>query len=94
MIFIPYSHVDERWCKELRTMATPLKKYGGVRVVSDKDVPTGADWRLTIQKFLVGAEIAVLLVSRHFLDSEFIMNVDILSPRRYRSRIDSGCATY
>ena len=58
-------------------MAAPLSKYGGLRPLSDLDIGAGADWRKSIKEFLEKAEIAVLLVSRHFLNSDFIMNEEV-----------------
>lgn len=88
MIFVAYSHRDEAWLNELRTMAAPLRKYGGLQPFSDKDIKTGADWRQAIKKFLDNAAIAVLLVSRHFLDSQFIIDEEL--PEILRAREGRG----
>src|ERR1035441_2826008 len=77
MIFVAYSHKDEKWLTELEIMAAPLKKYGGLKPYSDKDIKTGADWRKSIDALLKNAAVAVLLVSRHFLNSSFIMDVEL-----------------
>jgi len=87
MIFVAYSRQDKKWLDELCTMAAPLKKYGGLRPYSDKDIKPGQDWRPEIDKFLGEAAVAVLLVSRHFLASKFIMEVElpaILKARKAR----------
>lgn len=87
MIFVAYSHKDAKWLNELEIMAAPLKKYGGLRPLSDKDIKTGADWRKSIDSLLNNAAVAVLLVSRHFLNSSFIMDVElpaILKARKNR----------
>lgn len=75
MVFISYSHRDKKWCDELLTMAAPLIK-SGIPVFSDSDVAAGESWSLEIQKALDDSVVAVLLVSRHFLHSSFIMNVE------------------
>ena len=77
MIFVAYSHVDMEWCDDLLTMAAPLTRYGGLQIFSDTDIAAGALWRSTIQKSLDKATVAVLLVSRHFLESKFIMDVEL-----------------
>lgn len=87
MIFLSYSHRDSKWSEDLLAMAAPLQKYGGITVWSDADIAAGSKWRSTIQNSLDKAAVAVLLVSRHFLKSEFIMNVevpDILNARAKR----------
>jgi hypothetical protein len=58
-------------------MAGPLKKYGGLRPMSDKEIKAGEDWRTRIDVMLNEAEVAVLFVSRHFLDSQFIIDVEL-----------------
>jgi|SRR5579862_1869342 len=88
MIFVAYSHQDEKWLNELEIMAAPLKKYGGLRPSSDKDIKPGEDWRNRISDLLRNAAIAVLLVSRHFLKSDFIMTVEL--PEILKARKDRG----
>jgi len=58
-------------------MAAPLTKYGGMQVFSDTDIAAGALWRSTIQKSLDKSTVVVLLVSRHFLKSPFITDVEL-----------------
>lgn len=88
MIFVAYSHKDEKWLTELDIMAAPLKKYGGLRPFSDKDIKPGEDWRSRITVLLKSAAVAVLLVSRHFLSSNFIMNVEL--PEILKARKERG----
>src|ERR1051326_8121963 len=77
MIFVSYSQVDAKYCQDLLTMAAPLTKYGGMQIFSDADIAAGASWPSTIQKSLDKASVAVLLVSRHFLRSRFIMDIEL-----------------
>jgi len=69
-------------------MTAPLQKYGGITVWSDADIAAGSNWPSTIQKSLDKAAVAVLLVSRHFLRSPFIMNVEV--PYILRAREKRG----
>jgi hypothetical protein len=77
MIFVSYSHADAKWCQDFLTMAAPLTKYGGMQVFSDTDITAGTLWRSTIQKSLEMSTVVVLLVSRHFLKSPFITDVEL-----------------
>src|ERR1700682_4984241 len=77
MIFVSYSQIDAKWCQDLLTMAAPLTRYEGVQIFSDAEIAAGASWPPTIQKALDKASVAVLLVSRHFLASRFIMDVEL-----------------
>ena len=76
MIFISYSHVDAKWCNDLQTMAAPLKNYD-IQVFSDAGIAPGASWPSTIQESLDKATVAVLLVSRHFLEARFIKDIEL-----------------
>lgn len=71
-------------------MAAPLTKFGGMQVFSDSDIAAGASWPSTIQKALDKAVVAVLLVSRHFLKSSFIMDVEV--PYVLKARTTRGLA--
>jgi len=77
MIFVSYSHRDSKWSEDLLTMAAPLQRYGGISVWSDADIAAGSKWRATIGNSLDKAAVAVLLVSRHFLKSKFIMEIEL-----------------
>lgn len=70
--FISYSHRDKRWLDELDLMIRPLVDEAGLSVWSDKDILPGSDWRGAIEKALNEATVAILLVSKYFLASDFI----------------------
>jgi hypothetical protein len=90
MIFVSYSHADAKSCQDFLTMAAPLTKYGGMQVFSDTDIAAGALWRSTIQKSLDMSTVVVLLVSRHFLKSSFITDVEL--PYILKARNSRGLA--
>jgi hypothetical protein len=51
----------------------PYLRSGSVNAWSDTQIQPGKQWQKEIQKALASAKIAILLVSPHFLDSEFIV---------------------
>jgi hypothetical protein len=59
-----------------------------MRTFSDADIGTGASWRSNILKSLDEASVAVLLVSPYFLNSAFIMDVEL--PRILKARRERG----
>jgi hypothetical protein len=49
----------------------------GVELWSDKRVTTGQLWDAEIREKIAGSQIALVLVSQAFLDSEYCTNVEI-----------------
>jgi adenylate cyclase len=71
-VFISYSHKDKKWLDMLKMHLKPYLRSGSVSAWSDTQIQPGKQWQKEIQKALASAKIAILLVSPHFLDSEFI----------------------
>lgn len=76
-IFISYSHKDKRWLQKLHLFFAPLIRQEKIHFWSDSQIIPGATWREEIQDALKNAKIALLLVSPHFLASDFIAKYEL-----------------
>ena len=78
-MFISYNHVDRVWVERLRRMMAPMLRDSGqiLRLWDDNLIKPGAKWRDEIETALAQAEVALMLVSDHFLASEFVMGQEV-----------------
>ncbi|MCC6795798.1 MAG: TIR domain-containing protein [Candidatus Hydrogenedentes bacterium] len=89
-IFVSYSHDDARWFADDKLMPRLIKSLEiiGAEVWYDHRRLGGGDpWKQEIVDAIKKAHIAILLVSRNFLNSDFIREIEI--PRIER-RFDQG----
>ena len=78
-VFISYSHADRKWMELLSRMIRPLVRKGAIDLWMDSRIQTGSDWHREIDAALARAAVAVLLVSDHFLASDFIHGEELPS---------------
>jgi hypothetical protein len=72
MIFVSYSHPDEKWRQQFEMMSKPLSRAEGIKFWSDQDMKAG-EWEPQLERAMKGAVAAVLLISGNFLASDYIM---------------------
>ncbi len=85
-IFISYSHKDEKYKDELLKMIKPLIYKRVFDIWHDRMIDAGDNWNEEIERELRVCHVAILLVSKDFLDSRYIFEQELtilLQRRQY-----------
>lgn len=88
ILFLSYSHKDEADKEALVTHLRVLQSTGMIDLWVDDRIGAGTDWLVEIEKAINQAQVAILLVTAHFLTSNFILYEEI--PRLLKRRRDEG----
>lgn len=92
IVFISYSHKDEKQKEELLTQLGVLMYANLIEVWSDDRIEVGSNWKDEISKAINRAQVAILLISANFLTSEFIKHWEI--PELLKRRDRGGLIIY
>lgn len=76
-LFISYAHEDDAHRAALVEHLAPLLGAGVFTLWHDRRLTGGQDWAGQIDRHLAAADIVLLLVSRHFLASEYCKGVEV-----------------
>jgi len=86
LIVISYAHADEpekpaegevKWLSFVTGYLKPAIKHGAVDLWLDRLMPGGANWEPEIDQKLRACDIFILLVSRHSLSSDYVVDKEI-----------------
>ena len=70
VVFISYSHKDEREKDKLLAHLGILRHAGLIGLWSDDQIGAGVDWEQKIREAMAQAQVAILLISANFLNSD------------------------
>lgn len=76
-VFLSYAHKDEDIKEELDNHLSALKRSDKISTWNDRELPAGAEWDKTIKAELENADIVLLLISKDFIKSDYIWNIEI-----------------
>ncbi len=95
LIVISYAHADEpedpaegeiKWLSFVTGYLRPAIKHGAVELWIDRLMPGGADWEREIEQKLRACDIFILLVSRHSLSSDYVVDKEIAIVRERQAK--------
>ncbi len=77
LVFISYSHKDEKEKKALLSHLGMLKSAGLFEVWFDDQIGAGDNWVHEIQQVIKRANLAILLISANYLNTDFILTQQV-----------------
>lgn len=75
-IFVSYSHTDKEYLPLIQSVIATLNKEYQVAYFDDTYLQAGVEWERTIRNSLENASVAILLVSKGFLGSTYINEIE------------------
>ena len=87
-VFISYSKKDMAWRERVQAFLETLETWGDAEVWADDRIDAGEDWYQEIQKAIDRSAVAVLILTKDFLRTEFIAKQEV--PELLRRREELG----
>lgn len=76
-VFFSYSHKDEPFRDELEIHLSPLKRSRLISTWHDRKIGAGDEWAGQIDDRLQEADLILLLVSAHFIASDYCYDLEM-----------------
>lgn len=76
-VFISYSRRDKAWLQRIRTALQPVERTNRIQVWTDINIEAGLQWDAELRRKMSVCDIAILLVSPDFLQSEYVTKVEL-----------------
>jgi hypothetical protein len=77
IMFISYSHRDEKLREELETHLSILRRQGTIAAWNDRKIAAGQEWKGEIDRNLELAQIILLLISPSFVASDYCYDIEM-----------------
>jgi tetratricopeptide (TPR) repeat protein len=77
LVFVSYSHKDERWKERLRAHLGVLEQEDQIVIWDDRQIEPSAEWYDKIKEIMAKAAVAVCLISADYLSSRFCTKEEI-----------------
>jgi len=75
-IFFSYAHEDEELMNDVRRQLVIHERNGRILKWHDRQIPPGSEWRNHIDHRLNKAQIILLFVSPHFIESRYCYEIE------------------
>jgi uncharacterized protein YegL len=85
-IFFCYARKDQEILKDLKMYLMPLQRLDFIDVWHDADISPGTAWEEEIRKHLDTADIILLLISPHFMASEYCYSMEMMRAMERHAR--------
>jgi len=89
-VFFSYSRVDKVLRDKLQTHLSPLKRQDLIAFWHDRNISAGSKWKEQIDNHIQTADIILLLISPHFIESEYCYETE-LPLAMERHELDKTC---
>jgi len=77
VVFVSYSREDANWRDWFVGMLAPVARQHRLEVWTDQREVVGYQWRPQLERAITRSRLALLLVSRPFLASQFIIDTEL-----------------
>src|SRR5689334_214323 len=91
-VFISYSHLDKKWLNEVKKSLGLLVHSDKIILWDDTRIGPGSDWYQEILQAIGRSKVAILLISRNFLASEFVIKNEL--PRILKAASKNGLVIF
>jgi len=85
-LFVSYSHLNRTWFQMLRPLLRFRQNTTLAHVWHDQELTAGVRWDKDIRQELDAMDVFLCLVSHHFHDSDYIMDVELKRAKQRRAK--------